>query len=261
MPELPDVEVFKRYFDRTASGRTVEHAHVPSSRVLKKSASTIRSALSGQRVDGSKRHGKYLLAELASGRWLVLHFGMTGYLRHYRDDDDAPDHERLRLELVDGWRLGYSCQRLLGQVDLADDPESFAADRSLGPDALGLGLAAFRERLEGRSGAVKSTLMNQKVLAGLGNVYTDEILYQAKIHPETVMDRLDESDLKSLHRTTQRVLKRTIDAQADPAKVPRTWLLPHRSPDEECPRCDGTVERITVGGRRGYFCPSCQSRS
>lgn len=261
MPELPDVEIFKRTFDRTASGHRVEHARVPSSRVLRKSASTIRSALDGRRIDGSRRHGKYLLASLDGDRWLVLHFGMTGFLSHYRDDGDATEHERLRLELDDGWRLGYDCQRLLGQVDLADDPKRFAEERSLGPDALELDLDGFRERLEGRTGALKSTLMNQSVVAGLGNVYTDEVLFQAKLHPETPANDLEEKSLKTLHRTIGRVLRTTIDRHADPGQVPRTWLLPHRSADEPCPRCDGSVERITVGGRRGYYCPSCQRKA
>jgi formamidopyrimidine-DNA glycosylase len=260
VPELPDVEVFKRYFDRTASGHRVAQAHVPASRVLRKSASTIRSALKGERLSGSQRHGKYLLVALGSGRWLVLHFGMTGTLRHYSADGEPPRHERLRLDLDDGARLGYSCQRLLGQVDVADDPESFARDRSLGPDMLGLGLDAFRERLAGRSGAIKSTLMNQDVVAGLGNIYTDEALFQAKLHPARPVDRLADEAVRRLHRAIGHVLERAIAAEVDVDRMPRTWLLPHRSPGAECPRCDGKVERLTVGGRAGYLCPSCQRR-
>ncbi|MFO7653342.1 MAG: DNA-formamidopyrimidine glycosylase family protein [Candidatus Krumholzibacteriia bacterium] len=260
MPELPDVELFKRTFDRVAAGRRIRHARVPRTRVLKKSPSTIREALTGRRIAGSRRHGKHLLAQLKGGRWLALHFGMTGFLHHYREDDEAPAHERLRLDLDDEWRLGYSCQRLLGAVDLADGPESFVADRGLGPDALVIGADEFVQRLAERSGALKSTLMNQEVLAGLGNVYTDEALFQAKLHPGSRVNRLEGERLRRLHRTMQRILKRAIQGRTDPRRMPQTWLLHHREPGRPCPRCKGQVKAITVGGRRGYHCPSCQSR-
>jgi formamidopyrimidine-DNA glycosylase len=227
--------------------------------VLKKSASSIRSRLAGRRLQGSHRHGKYLFAGLEGDGWVVLHFGMTGDLHHYKGDKDPPGHERLRLSLNDGWNLGYSCPRLLGAVDLAEDVGEFINERSLGPDAFDLDLSHFRKRLSARSGAIKSVLMNQKVLAGLGNVYTDEVLFQAGVHPKAPAGRLDDEQVRGLHRGMHRILHQAIESRADPARMPSSWLLPHREPEASCPRCAATLKRITVGGRQGYCCPSCQN--
>ncbi len=260
MPELPDVEVFKRYLDATSLHREVRHAFVPASRVLGKAASTLRSHLEGRRLEESHRHGKYLLARLAESDWLVLHFGMTGFLEAYGSGGSDEEHVRLRLDFSDGGHLAYHDQRLLGQVDLAESPQALLEERGLGPDALDADLGLFRERLEGHRGAVKPTLMNQSVLAGLGNVYSDEILFQAEVHPETPVPALDEEAVGTLHRVMWRVLRKAIVFKAEPAEAPASWLLPRREEGAPCPRCKGRIERLVVSGRAAYLCPACQKR-
>ncbi|HSO07041.1 MAG TPA: DNA-formamidopyrimidine glycosylase family protein [Pelomicrobium sp.] len=261
MPELPDVEVFKRYLDSTALNQRIDAVSVEAKRLLKGvSAATLARHAKGQRFGATRRHGKYLFVELeGDGRWVVLHFGMTGFLKYYKDESEAPEHREAEFRFADGYRLVYSAPRKFGRIGLTDDPESFVEEEGLGPDALDLDLAAFRDAIAGR-GAIKSRLMKQEALAGIGNVYGDEILFQAKIHPQAAAGKLSDDEVKRLHRKTSDVLERAIDAQADPARMPKSFLLPHREQGGRCPRCGGKVRSIKVGGRTTWFCPSCQKR-
>lgn len=262
MPELPDVEVFKRYLDRTALHATVREVTVHTPKVLHGvSAATLRQRVPGHELAWSRRHGKLLFVGLDHGpEALVLHFGMTGFLKYYASDEDAPDHPRVEFRLDDGHILAFDCQRMFGEVDLADDVEGYLQARAIGPDALSLDEDGFVDRLQGRRGAIKTTLMKQGVMAGIGNVYSDEILFHAHLHPDTDVAFLDESELRKLHRRMRHVLERAIEAKADPGEVPRTWLLPHRRQGATCPRCGAVLERKKIGQRHAWLCPSHQSK-
>lgn len=260
MPELPDVEYFSQYLDATALHQCIAAVHVQRDDVLDDDLSSRRLVrqLKGRAFQATRRHGKHLPVELDDGGFLVLHFGMTGYLDYAMDRGDPPAHTRLRIDFDNGYRLAYVCQRMLGHVALAEDMDAFVKARELGPDALALDKAGLRERLEPHRGMVKPVLMDQSVLAGLGNVYTDEILFHARLHPRAPIADFDDDAYTRLYRSLRHVLQRAIDAHADPERMPRTWLLPHRQPDAECPRCSGQVQRTQVGGRSTYACPSCQ---
>jgi formamidopyrimidine-DNA glycosylase len=145
-------------------------------------------------------------------------------------------------------------------VSLVPSPAE-AVDRfQLGPDALrdAKDFQTFRDAVAGGRGTIKSALMNQEKLAGVGNVYSDEILYQAHLHPKTGVDGLDGKQLRRLHRCMIRVLETTIQRRADVSQVPRTWLLPHRQEGEPCRRCGRTLTRATIAGRTSYVCENCQ---
>jgi formamidopyrimidine-DNA glycosylase len=260
VPELPDVELRRRYLDATALQRRVDHAMVPESRVLEGSADHLRRSLNGRRLVGSRRHGKHLFARLDDGSWLTLHFGMTGRLVAFASLGDEPEHCWLRLDLNDGMHLAYVCPRQLGHVGACSDADEYVADHDLGPDALDLGEDVFLQRLEGRRGQVKLTLMNQRVLAGLGNVWTDEVLFQDGLHPTTPIPDLDEARRLQLFRTMHRVLAEGVERGADPERMPDTWLLGHRDEGARCPRCGGEIQRVEVSGRAGYLCPEHQER-
>jgi formamidopyrimidine-DNA glycosylase len=264
MPELPDIEVFRRYLRRRTLHDRVDGLSVKrAGRLLKGiSTRTLDRRLRGRRLDSTHRHGKYLFVGLDDGEEreaLVIHFGMSGCLAHYHDPGDAPDHARVVLDLGDGSHLAYDSQRLLGQVALAD-PDAWVEEHELGPDALRVGRRAFVKRLSVRRGTLKPALMDQTLLAGIGNVYSDEILFQGRLHPKTPVSRLDEDELGALHRRMRSVLKGAIRYRADPERVPRTWLLPHREPGARCPRCRGRVRRPRVGGRSAWICPVCQKK-
>ncbi len=265
MPELPDVEVFRRRAERLALDRTVEHASVRADGMLEDTSErSLCEALLGHQLCETFRHGKHLFLRSGEprGRWLRLHFGMTGSLDVLEEDEAEPEHVRLRLDFRGGSRLCYTCVRKFGEIGLVDAPASFIREQQLGPDpfAADFGLREFRRCLEGRSGTIKGTLMNQEVLAGLGNLYTDEALFQARIHPQTTVDELDADEVAELWHVIDRVLAKAVDYEAEVDRMPKTWLLRNREDGVDCPRCDGTIHRLELGGRATYVCDRHQRR-
>lgn len=261
MPELPDVETFKRYVDATALHQPIETVEVDAARELNGMAPvTLARRLSGQSLERTHRHGKHLFVHVSGDGWLRLHFGMTGRLRYFRDDDKRPDHTRLLLRFDNGYQLAYDCQRRLGSIGLVDDPDAFINDNELGPDALDPALdeSGFCKLMADRRGTVKPALMDQAFIAGLGNVYVDEILFRARLHPRAEPRKLDAKTCGRLYRAMHDILDEAIACQADPDRLPGSWLLHHKSPGETCPRCGEPLDKITVSGRSTWFCPGCQ---
>ncbi len=261
MPELPDVAVFKRYADATALYQTITSVSVQEDRILEDlSPQTLRRRVKDGAFTGSRRHGKHLFMEVGDRGWLTLHFGMTAFLKYHKDPDAAPAHERLSFGFANGYRLAYDCRRILGRVGWTGSVEAFVREKSLGPDALdeGFDLEAFRSALSGKRGKVKSALMDQKMTAGIGNVYSDEILFHAGILPQRKIGDLSGDEVAVLFEKMKWVLGKTIDHQADPDRLPDGFLLPHRGRDGRCPACDEEFETQKVSGRTSWFCPRCQ---
>lgn len=260
MPELPDVEVYKKYLDATALHRRVSHVSVGNKRVLENiDPNTLQQRLARQRFEETHRHGKYLFVHLDHG-WLYLHFGMTGYLEFQESKAGKIEHERVGFDFDDGSHLGFSCQRMFGKLGLTESVEELLQEKNLGPDALAINPDAFRAALGSKRGVLKTALMDQSTLAGIGNVYSDEILYQAGLHPETAVDKLSSADFQDIYDTLQNVLAKAIEWQADPAQFAPSFLLPHRHADGHCPKDDHPLQTLKAGGRTAYFCPACQHR-
>ncbi len=261
MPELPDVAVLKRYLDATALHNEIADVDVRDDYVLKGvSARKLADALKGRRFESTLRHGKNLLVETDGENWLRLHFGMTGNLNYHKKGGSDPEHTRVLFAFADGYHLAYVCPRKLGRISLTSGPEEFAREQNLGPDAGRVGQDEFTRMMDGRRGMLKTTLMNQSVIAGLGNVYTDEVLFQARLHPETKVKSLSREQLRGLHRIIQRVIRVALNHDADARDFPRTYLAPHRGAGEDCPRCGADIRRIEVNQRGTYICPRCQQR-
>ena len=233
MPELPDVELFKRHLDTTCLGRTICQVTVNDARIL----SSISADELGRRLDGvqlaeSRRHGKHLLVGPDPPGWLTMHFGMNGSLRHFAEGENDPPYDRVRFDFSDGHHLAYVNPRLFGQVGLASDAAVFIAEEGLGPDALDprFDLAAFERALAGRKRDVKSLLMDQAVIAGIGNIYSDEILFQAGVHPRARSDRLSTDAKKRLFSCLKEVLQTAVDAGAGAERLvdrlPKTFFIP-----------------------------------
>lgn len=261
MPELPDVQVFKEYLDATALHKRVRSVHVArAERLLRKvSRRAFAARLRGRSLAGTRRHGKFLFVALSGDGHLLLHFGMTGRLHYYKDKGGkAPEHTRLLLDFARGYRLAYRNMRGLGRIALVKDVDDYIRDQGLGPDALDLRLGAFRKVLKGRRGAIKSVLMNQSALAGIGNVYADEILFAAGVHPAARAGRLGRETQKSVHRALRGVLRKAIAARVE--NFPREFLVPHRSRGERCPRCGAKLRKTRIGGRATFYCPRHQQR-
>jgi formamidopyrimidine-DNA glycosylase len=261
MPELPDVEVYRKYLDATSLHKGIEKVAVLDGYMLKGiSPGRFRARLTGRRLVSTARHGKYLFLRLEGEGFLVLHFGMTGRLKYAKHLRDLPTHVRLRLDFSEGFYLAFDCQRKLGMITITDDLEGFVREKGLGPDALGPGLdyRAFKEVLKGRRGAAKAALMDQKTIAGIGNIYADEILFHAGVHPLKSIGSFDEKALRALFKAMKRELKGAVDCRADAERFPRSCLLPHRLRGGRCPRCGVSLETVKVAGRTAYYCPKHQ---
>lgn len=260
MPELPDVEVFKRYFDDNALHQRIADAAVGSERILEEvSSRTLIGHLRGHRFERSRRHGKYLFGELDDHTWIIFHFGMSGRFEAFRGQQ-PPKGTQLVLDFENGAHLALVMPRKLGRLGLTDNPDSYIASKGLGVDILDpkLTFARFRQLAEVHNGMVKCWMMDQAVMAGIGNIYTDEVLFHARIAPQHKLEELDAAALKRLYSQLHRVIDSAIRHNADPDNMPASFLLSHRKESAPCPGCGGKVKRIKACGRTAWYCPDCQ---
>lgn len=260
MPELPDVEVFAGWVRNRGLGRRVDRVEVRDpGRLRGTSPQGLGRALHGRVFEAVKRHGKVLFLHIGgTDRELVMHFGMTGFVAFCDEPAGEPAHARLVIAFEDGGRFAFDNQRRFGWVEVADDIDAYLRAEGIGPDALDLDSNALRDLLAGRRGMVKPALMDQAHIAGIGNVYSDEILFQARIRPDREAGALGPADIDALHERMGAVLREAVDAGADPARMPDEWLTPHRGTDDPCPRCGGRLETRRVSGRTAWLCPACQ---
>ena len=261
MPELPDVETFKRYLNATSLHQRIANVDVRSAYVLKGvSARELERRLKRRRFESSRRHGKHLFVRTDGDFWLRLHFGMTGSIHYFKRPEQAPKHTRVFFVFANTHCLAFEDQRKFGEVGLVKDVDEFLRKRTLGPDALDVSLSRLREIFEKHRGAVKAILLNQKLIAGIGNIYADEILFRVRMHPATEISRLVSKPLTKLFRATRYILEKAIAAKADMNQMPKSWLLPHRSKRGKCPRCGCELKSSRIGGRTAWFCGNCQKR-
>jgi formamidopyrimidine-DNA glycosylase len=259
VPELPDVESFRRFFARRAMGRTVEHVVVPDPTILRNTTPReLDDALRGRRFEEPTRIGKWMIG-WTDGPALLLHFGMTGSLVWSGDEPVRHRHDRVLLLLDGNVELRYRNMRKLGGAWLAHDREEVEAILGpLGPDALAVGRGEFLERLSRRRGGVKAALMDQAFVAGVGNIIADEVLWQARLHPKRAIESMSDEERGDLYRKMHAVLKEAVE-NYDYIPRKRSWLSHVRGrPDAACPRCGTPLERTTAAGRTTYFCPVCQ---
>lgn len=262
MPELPDVEVFKRYIDSTSLHKRITDANVTDFYVLKNiGRDSFERSLEGQSIEETHRHGKYLFLKLSGCNELLFHFGMTGFPKYYKNEEKKPEHHRLILTFDNDYHLAYDSQRKLGEVRVVENHQDYIDDLGLGPDALdeNVDADAFKQRFKGRSGMIKSALMNQDIIAGIGNVYSDEILFQAELHPKSKVPDISENDFENIHSAMHDVFETAIDCNVDKECFPDHFILSNRQEGADCPKgCEGTLRSSTVSGRTAYYCPECQ---
>ena len=258
MPELPEVEGYARYFAQHALAQTIVRVDVRDERVLAVRKEQLTRALRGHQFTRVHRHGKHLFADAGSA-WLHLHFGMTGDLAYYRED--PPRFARVIFDFDNGAHLAFEDMRLFGVVGLTPSPDAYVEEHHLGIDPLdpSFTLKRFRGITSGRRGAVKSLLMSQEIIAGIGNLYADETLFEAAIHPRRAIDTLSDDDIRKLHTTLRRILRDVITRRVERGlDWPRRYLTNHREVGERCPRCGGTINRTVVFGRTTYYCTKHQ---
>ena len=270
MPELPEVETYRRFINEIAVGQTIAAFQVNDAHVLATPEDQLRAGLVGRTITGTGRLGKNCFVELDNGKVLVLHFGMTGDIGAYRDETDAPRFTRVALHLEDsGLRLAFIDPRKFGRIRLADSAAAHQAAKKIGPDALAITAAELHQKLSRRKTLLKPLLLDQGLLAGLGNWIVDEVLFQAKIHPERLGSSLSGKETKALYAAIQLVLTTAIAHEANYRHFPKSFLIHAREWDDSatpgsdahtfCPRHPKVkIEKYYVGGRATYLCPKCQ---
>jgi len=264
LPELPDVEMIRRYVQATALHQPIRGVEVLAPTMLEGiTPSRLGRRLKGQSIEAAERYGKYVFVGLSNGWWLVFHFGMTGDLRYFKDLSHHPSYEPFLIHFSSGSHLVYVSRRKLGMIALIEEPLAFVKWKRLGPDAWESEFTAthLRQWCEGKLRSLKSALLDQHFIAGIGNLYADEILFQAHLHPQAHVGQLRTGTLENVQKTIKRVMKIAIDRRADPAHMPRSWLLPVRGPGGHCPACRHTLSRATISGRTTYFCSTCQRKT
>ena len=262
MPELPEVEMFRRYFDRTSLRQKIKEVRLYSPEMIRGiSPKKLSEGLKGHEFVSTVRHGKYLFAQLDTSKDLVLHFGMTGHLKYFNDPRKGPSYVRLLIQFANGYNLAFDCLRKLGKISFAENRAKFIADKKLGPDVLAddFDFNVFQEIVSSKKGSVKSILMNQHTMAGIGNLYADEILFQSRINPSQGINELSRVKKKRLFDAIKPVLLITIECKTEWRKLPKTFLLKDRGKEGKCPLCKTNLKRETVAGRTTYYCPRHQS--
>ena len=267
MPEIPDLEASRAILSRRLAGVRIESVDVPRATVLRVPVDDFRARLTGATFGAIERRGKFLLFHLAGGDVLVVNAMLAG--RHYYSAPETRRPARLcyALALSDGHELRYVDPRFMGKVYLVAEGalDSIPQIAEMGPDVLDAALTeeAFLERLRRYRGQVKSVLVNPKFVAGIGNAYSDEILFVAGIHPFTKVGALDDARRRSLFRAIGAVMAWAIPIVAeamgdDPARKPREFLRVHRQGGAPCPVCGHAISEVSPNRRVTSFCRSCQ---
>ena len=259
MPELPEAEANRARIEEGALHRTITSISIHETTHMDMPSPDARRRLEGTQLTKTHRHGKYIFAGSATGPWLAVHLGMSGSLRTYDGDDNRPDYAKLIVRFEGDRRLAFRCPRKLGWVKIVEDPEGYIEEKGLGPDAMQIGDNAFAETIGKTKGALKSALMSQKKLAGIGNLWSDEILYRQGVGPEARGCDRSAGQLSDLHAEMRHVLQSVLDTGTTYSELPDDWLIHHRDEGAECPRCGGTITRKKVGGRSAYHCAKHQS--
>jgi formamidopyrimidine-DNA glycosylase len=275
MPELPEVETIRAGLAPRLEGRTLEHVEIADPRLTRpEPPEAIAAALEGERIARVSRRGKYLVFEFESGRYLLVHLRMTGNVEHPARGGLAADpYRRAVVRLDDGSDVAYRDVRRFGTWDLLEpgELEDYFASRRLGREPLARSFTtrALTKALEGRRAPIKAALLDQRAAAGVGNIYADEALWRARIHPIRPAGSLTPDEIARLRTSIRAALEMGISRQG-------ATLRDYRDPEgrrgrmqdefkvygregEPCLRCGTPIEKTRAGGRGTWFCPHCQS--
>jgi len=269
MPELPDLEVIKEYLEWVLPGQHVESAEVLRPLVVRSlTASDFAGTVQGDQFSRVRRRGKFLLLDLASGHVIVVNPMLAGRLFYCSPDDRRLAKTFVILGLSGGKELRYVDAKAMGKIYLTLDEGLVPGFAAQGPEALDPALTAsvFGERLRQRRGEIKGLLANQAVVAGIGNAYADEILFDAGLYPFRKRRSLSAEEVEQVHSSMRKVLSEAISVvrgcvgEDIDVKV-RDFLMVHGKGGLPCPRCGTPISEITARGRLTNFCRKCQPGS
>ena len=278
MPELPEVETLARGLQRELRGRRVLSVELGKTDFMDNPAE-IERELPGSQIEKVERYGKFMLLRferspkeggVGAESALLVHLGMTGTMVPRLVSEPRAKHTHLVALLDDGRELRYIDPRRFGRIAWLTGEKLRKELLRFGADPLLISLEEFVQRVGGRRARIKAMLLDQGVLRGVGNIYADESLWKAKIHPARIGARLSADEVKSLHGALQQILEKAIvlrgssisdflDAQGEPGE----YQLHHKAYGREgktCYRCKTPIRRIVVAGRSSFFCPNCQKK-
>jgi formamidopyrimidine-DNA glycosylase len=278
MPELPEVETVVRGLRVALPGREIVGVRVGKTDFIDDPV-TLAESLPGKRIVGIERIGKFIdmalrpvagLGNPPAPLHLIVHLGMTGRLVVRPANDPAALHTHVVFELDDGRELRYADSRRFGRMLVLPEAMVQAFHSGLGREPLEIPAAEFRQRLAGRRARIKALLLDQRLLRGIGNIYADESLWRARIHPARLAVRLQARQLNELWQAIRDVLRAAIrlrgssisdfvDAEGNPGEYQQHHRVYGRE-GQACRRCKTSIRRVIVAGRSSYFCPRCQAR-
>ncbi len=264
MPELPEVETIVRNCRPRLKGRRIRAFRSSWPKSCVPAAARVRNALTGRTITRLTRRGKFIVFHLDDGGYLLVHLRMSGRFEWAADHQPAPDHVRAAWDLDDGQRLLFCDARKFGRIIYTDD--FAAATAGLGPEPLARSFTprVFGDLLRRRRRQLKPLLLDQSVIAGLGNIYTDEALFRAGLHPLTRSDALTPDQVRKLHQAIRRVLRLAIDSHGTSLDwiYAGGWmqrrLMVYGRTGQPCRRCRASIVALRIGQRGTHICPHCQ---
>lgn len=276
MPELPEVESLRRVLAKSVAGRRMVSAAVKEGRLRRVVSHDLPAAVVGRAIQSIGRRAKYLLIELSDEQVMMVHLGMSGSLTHRRDGFDPnaldPRHDHVEFVLDDGSRLVYNDPRRFGlmKVVARNHLDSSEELKQLGPEPFGsdFNVGYLWRITRGRSAAIKNVLMDQAVVAGVGNIYASEILFRARVRPTRPARKVTRAEVARIVEHTVQVLREAIgrrgttfrsyrDSRGQPGRFAERLRVYDRA-GKPCPACGTAIRNVVVGQRSSFYCPRCQ---
>jgi formamidopyrimidine-DNA glycosylase len=270
MPELPEVETVARDLRPLLVGRTITGVRQSKRKLRRPWKAQWNSQVAGARVEGIRRRGKWILIDLAGGRVLRVHLGMTGQFTVAGATDPEPDHLHVVFSLDNGNELRFRDQRRFGSAEYFPDRAALETEMNaeLGPEPFGLDPDYFRTSVRSTARNLKAILLDQKLVAGVGNIYADEACFRAKLHPGRAGKSLSPDECDRLREAIEAVMARAIESRGSTIRdyvggsglrggFQNEFAVYGRT-DEPCPACETAIKCARFAGRASHFCPSCQ---
>lgn len=271
MPELPEVQtVVDTLYPRVIDKEIIDVEVKRDELIANLGAEEFKNKLIGAKIENVRRRGKYIVIELDNGYYLVGHLRMTGYFFYAKKDSKVSEYDYIFFKFEGDDELRMGSKRKFTRIYLVDDLKDAGSLIKLGPEPLSdeFTLDRFKDMISSRRGKMKPLLLNQRFLAGLGNIYVDEALFLSKIHPLRTADTVNDEEVERLYHAIRKVLSDGIehrgttkwdyvDASGE-SGTHQNYLMIYDKAGKECIECGTKIEKIRVGGRGTYFCPECQ---
>lgn len=264
MPELPEVETYRSYLTGTCLQQVIVGVDTEDPKKLLLLPETeFQERIKNRKMVGSRRVGKNLFMELDNGEWLYMHFGMTGDVHYYRDHADKPKHARIVFYFENGFKLGFICPRKFERIGIVENVDAFLKQKKVNEDVLSISFLDFKTQLQKRKSIVKTTLLDQSVVAGIGNWIADDVLFKSKVNPSAISSNLSESSIKRIFDAMLEIVKLAIEKDANYVDFPAEYLIHARGwgkheYSSECPNCTTELSIEKIGGRTTFYCTNCQ---